>query len=172
MVVVDDDGDDLLPRQRVTPHRSIPDFPWDDLRHILLLTLDGFATNTRTNPTPMATHRVFDGVRWGPIFESSRYGPVATALSRAFAAHAARHKTSWKHFAVLMAVELGLVQRPDTKGMLRWCLYRPERADALMPVVEAAAAFGLSTETVYVYLSQARKAVSDEWIYLHSRVEK
>lgn len=172
MVIVGDDGDDLIPLRREMAARETPPFPWNDLRHILLLTMDGYAINTRANPTPMSTHRVFDGVRWGPIFESSKYGPVATALSRSFVAHATRHKTSWKHFAVLMAVELGLVQHPDSKGLLRWCLYRPERSDALMPVHEAAAVFGLATDSVYVYLSNAKKAVNDEWRALYDGTEQ
>jgi len=162
-----DDCDDLLPlRQR----RAVPPFPWDSLRNILTLGGD-YSSDTTAKQVPMATHRMFDGIRFAAL-EHAQYGPVMTAIQRAFGENRVRHNLTEKCLPLLFALEAGLVLRPDRRGIPRWVLWSSERPDAMVPDREAAVLFGLSESTVREYHRLACKAVTDEWIYLWSGWEK
>jgi hypothetical protein len=88
--------------------------------------------------------------------------------------------------AKLMACEVGLVLR-TIKGPVvsvdketgrvyqqvaeRWCIFRPERQDHLMPYDEAARTFGLRSDLVGRYHGEAKRAIEDEWAWFHSGYE-
>lgn len=153
------DADDDLPplRQR----RSIPPFPWDSLRYIL--TMGGeYNPDTSMQPVPISTRNT-TGIR-DSINKRAQYGPVMECIGRAFGENAKRHKLFPCHWPVFIACEVGLVRKPDQRGLPRWVVYRPERPDAVVPDHEAAALFGVSVETIRHYLGTARKAVEDEWL--------
>jgi hypothetical protein len=162
---MDDAGDGPIRRRR-----ECPPFPWDSLAYILALGGD-FSSDTTAKSVPMTTHRVFDGIRYAAL-EHARFGPVMTAIARAFNESRKRHGLVAKHFAVMMALEAGYVQRPDQRGLLRWVLWSSARPDAVVPDEEAARLFGLSVKTVRDYHREACVAVEEEWRYLHSRHEK
>jgi hypothetical protein len=150
--------------------REIPAFPWDSLAYILALGGD-YSSDTTAKQVPMSVHRVFDGIRYAAL-EHAQFGPVMTAIQRAWGESRQRHGLSDKHFAVLLAMEAGYVQRPDRRGLMRWVLWSSDRPDAMVPDREAAALFGLAETTVREYHRKARVAVEDEWRYLHSRHER
>jgi hypothetical protein len=162
--VADDVDDPIRPATR-----AIPPFPWHRLRRALTLGGD-YSGNTQLQPVPTST-RNLTGIRWGRIFESEEYGPVATAVSRAFNDNRARHNLHPAHWNVFTACELGIVERPDTKGMMRWCIYNPARSNAVMPYEEAARAFGIRADLVERYHKDAKRAIEDEWAWLHSGYE-
>jgi hypothetical protein len=159
-----------------THQRAIPPFPWDSLRYIL--TMGGeYSPDTTAKQVPMAAHRHGDGIR-GQVINRAAYGPVMECIGRAFGENAKRHRLFPAHWPVFLACEVGLVMRTvegpivsvdkDTGKVYRQvaerlCVYRPERPDAVVPDNEAAAMFGVSTETVREYLRVARRAVEDEW---------
>jgi hypothetical protein len=148
--------------------REIPPFPWNDLRHIFELGGD-YSSDTTAKQIPMAAHRMFDGIRWASL-ERARFGPVILSVQRAFNESRKRHGLGPAHWNILMACEVGFVERPDQKGILRWCIYRPERQDHLMPYEEAARVFDLSDPARYH--REVCKAIEDEWAWLHSGFEQ
>lgn len=147
----------------------IPAFPWNRLRRALTLGGD-YSGNTQMHPVPTGT-RNLTGIRWGRIFESAEYGPVATAVSRAFNESRVRHNLQPVHFSVMMYCELGVVQRPDGKGMPRWCIYNPGRPNAVMPYEEAGILLGIRADLVQRYHKDAKRAIEDEWTWLHTGYE-
>lgn len=149
---------------------GIPPFPWSNLRQ--LLTQNGFySSNTRFRPVAMTSHRLFDGIRGVSLAHPERTAAV-TAVSRAFFENHRNHDLWRVHLKVFMACEVGLVPRPDQKGLYRWCLYRPERPDAVMPYAEAATFFGIRADLVERYHHEGKKAVENEWSYIHSGWEE
>jgi hypothetical protein len=145
--------------------REIPPFPWDSLRYIL--TGGGeYSPDTSLKPVPISTRNT-TGIR-GQVINRAAYGPVMECIGRAFGENAKRHKLFPAHWPVFLACEVGLVQRPDRRGLPRWAIYRPERPDAVVPDHEAAVLFGVSTETIRMYLGAARRAVEDEWCSFHA----
>jgi hypothetical protein len=179
-MAVIDEGDDLL---HVTT-RGAPAFPWDDLRYILTLGGD-YSSDTGAKQVPMSAHRVFDGIRWASL-ERAKYGPVMLSIQRAFNENRKRHNLQPIHWTILMACEVGLVLR-TIKGPVvsvdketgrvyqqvaeRWCIFRPERQDHLMPYDEAARTFGLRSDLVGRYHGEAKRAIEDEWAWFHSGYE-
>jgi hypothetical protein len=163
-MAMDDDGDDLLVRGR----RAVPPFPWDVLRE--LITLGGeYAGDTSAHPVPITTRNLI-GMRW-QSFEHPERALAGTAIARAF--DGGNGKTmSAAHFNIFMATEVGMVPRPDRKGVLRWCIYRPDYPNAVMPDHEAAATFGISSDRIARYRREAKRAVEREWEWLHSGWER
>lgn len=159
-----DDGDDLVRVRRI-----LPPFPWSILRELIMLGGE-YAGDTRAIPVPMAT-RNLTGMRW-QSFEHPERAAAGTAVARAFGESGRRHNMTTAHFNVFMATEVGMVPRPDRKGVPRWCLYDPTHPNSMMPDHEAAVVFCLSASRIPRYRSDARKAILDEWENLHAGWEK
>jgi hypothetical protein len=147
-------------------HRAIPLFPWGALRFVL--TSGGEYSSDRTlMPVTMSAHRSSDGIR-GAALARANWGPVTTAIQRAFHESRARHHLHASHWKVLIACEVGMVQRADSRGRLQWCVYSAEHPNAVVPDDEAARLFGIAVASVRTYHSQVRTAIEDEWESLHA----
>lgn len=162
-----DDLDAATDARAVPEQGGTPPFPWRSLRH--LLTQGGFFSgNTRQDePRAMTKHRLFDGIRRSSLAHPERAATV-TAVSRAFFENHRRHNLWRVHLIVFMACEVGMVPKADQKGIYRWCIYRPDRPDAVMPFAEAATTFGIRADLVQRYLGEGKRAVEDEWAYIHA----
>jgi hypothetical protein len=147
-------------------YRACPPFPWAKLRFIL--TSGGEYSSDRTlMPVTMSAHRSSDGIR-GAALARANWGPVTTAIQRAFHESRARHGLHASHWKVLIACEVGMVQRPDPRGRLQWCVYSADHPNAVVPDDEAARMFGIAVSSVRTYHSQVRTAIEDEWEGIHS----
>ena len=147
-------------------YRACPPFPWAKLRFILTSGGD-YSSDRRLSPVTMGARHDFDGIR-GAALERANAGPVRLAIQRAFNVSRVRHHlhaTPWK---VLIACEVGMVQRPDPRGRLQWCVYRSDHPNAVVPDDEAARLFGIAVSSVRTYHSQVRSAIEDEWESLHA----
>lgn len=150
----------------VARSHEAPPFPWNQLKHIFCLGGD-YSSDTTAKQVPMSVHRLFDGVRFASL-ERAQYGPVMTAVARAFNESRKRHNLQPVCWPLLLAVEIGLVYKPDRRGIARLVAYRPERADAVMPDEEAARTFNLAVSTVREYHRKTCAAIEDEWQNLWS----
>jgi hypothetical protein len=173
-----DDGDDLPVRT------EIPAFPWHKFRRALILSGAGHATNTRMNPTPMIVHRDHNRIPY-PVVETSEHGPLLTAVARAFNESYRRHNLTPAHWRVLVGCEAGMVYRTvkghaftDKEGKTYQqtadglCVYRPERPDAVVPYGDAPAVLDVREDLARRYHQEAKRAVEDEWRWLHSGFER
>jgi hypothetical protein len=165
LAVAIDELDEHRPELKVITG-GIPPFPWGNLRQLLVQN-GYFSGDTRHQPVAMTKHRLFEGVRPQSIHHPERAAAV-TAVARAFFENHHKHNLWRVHLKVFMACELGMVPKPDAKGIYRWCLYRPERPDAVMPYDEAAREFGIRADLVKYYHDMGRRAVEDEWKNIHS----
>lgn len=175
-----DDGDDIvIPRRR-----ALPDFPWGELRRVLILSGSMHRSNTQIQPVPMTTHRHSDGIPYAAL-ESAKHGPVLTAVARAFNESRARHNLTPAHWRVLLGCEAGLIERTivghpftDKHGVTyqkretRLCIYRPERPDAVVPYDDTDRVLGVREDLARRYHKEVRKAIEDEWNYLMAGWEK
>jgi hypothetical protein len=147
-------------------HRTIPPFPWGALRFIF--TSGGDYSSDRTlMPVTMTAHRSSDGIR-GAALARANWGPVTTAIQRAFHESRERHHLHASHWKVLIACEVGMVQRPDSRGRLQWCVYSAAHPNSVVPDDEAARLFGITAGSVRIYHTQVRHAIEDEWEDLHA----
>jgi hypothetical protein len=159
-----DDGDDL---PVIPARRGVPPFPWGSLRFILTSGGD-YSADTSAKPAPVQLHRgEWDGIRKATI-ERASYGPVREAISRAFGESRVIHGLHATHWKVFIACEVGMVERPNARGVMIWRVYRPEDPDAVMPDEEAARTFGIALSSVRTYHSQARTAIEKEWRNIHA----
>jgi hypothetical protein len=149
-----------------TVRRSLPPFPWGSLRFIL--TSGGeYSSDRRLTPVTMNAHGHFDGIRSAALARANA-GPVREAIHRAFNESRQRHHLHRTHWQVLIACEVGMVQRADARGHVQWCLYSVEHPNAVVPDDEAARLFGIAVASVRTYHSQVRSAIEDEWEDLHA----
>jgi hypothetical protein len=72
---------------------------------------------------------------------------------------------------VLIACEVGMVQRPDARGHLQWCVYSSAHPNSVVPDDEAARMFGIAVTSVRTYHSDVRRAIEDEWDSIHAGYE-
>lgn len=159
------DVTEIVPMVPVT-QRRFPPFPWGALRFVL--TSGGEYSSDRTlMPVTMSAHRSSDGIR-GAALARANWGPVTSAIQRAFHESRTRHHLHASHWKVLIACEVGMVQRPDRRGQLQWCVYSADHPNAVVPDDEAARMFGISVASVRTYHSQVRTAIEDEWESLHA----
>jgi hypothetical protein len=153
-----------------TAQRSIPPFPWGRLRFILTSGGD-YSSDRSLSPVgghghdPDSDH--FDGIR-GATVARANAGPVRMAIERAFHESRARHGLHATHWKVLIACEVGMVQRPDRRGHVEWYLYSAEHPNAVVPDDEAARMFDIAVASVRTYHSQVRTAIENEWEDLHA----
>jgi hypothetical protein len=97
---------------------------------------------------------------------------VMSAIARAFNESRVRHNLTPAHWRVLLACETGLVPVTDQRGLRRLTLYRPERPDAVLPYDDAPKYIGVRPDLARRYHGEARRAVDDEWLWLHSGWEQ
>jgi hypothetical protein len=151
-------------------HRTIPPFPWRSLRFILTSGGD-YSSDRSLSPVGAHAHDPeldhFDGIR-GATLTRANAGPVRMAIQRAFHESRARHRLHATHWRVLVACEVGMVQRPDRRGQLQWYVYSADHPNAVVPDEEAARMFGIAVASVRTYHSQVRTAIEDEWEDIHA----
>jgi hypothetical protein len=156
--------------EMVARQRTIPPFPWSQLRFILTSAGD-YSSDRSLSPVGGRAHDPdsdhFDGIR-GATISRANAGPVRTAIQRAFLESRARHRLHATHWRVLVACEVGMVQRPDRRGRLQWVVYSADHPNAVVPDDEAARMFGIAVASVRTYHSQVRTAIEDEWEDLHA----
>jgi hypothetical protein len=153
----------------VPTRSSCPPFPWRSLRFILTSGGD-YSSDRSLSPVGSNAHGHFDGIR-GATVDRANAGPVSMAIHRAFHESKARHRLHATHWKVLIACEVGMVQRPDRRGRVQWYLYSADHPDAVVPDDEAARMFGIAVGSVRTYHSQVRTAIESEWENLHAGYE-
>lgn len=152
--------------------RGIPAFPWRSLRFILTSGGD-YSSDRSLSPVGAHAHDPdqendhFDGIR-GATLARANAGPVRMAIERAFHESRQRHRLHATHWRVLVACEVGMVQRPDRRGRLQWYLYSADHPNAVVPDEEAARMFGIAVRSVRTYHSEVRTAIESEWENLHA----